>query len=132
VTLRHVYEDAARQAGHDPGWCVLPPKDLPTSLFVADDVDRAWDELGPYLFHDARSYAAMNTGDRGTTSLSSAGSVDELRAEGRSHRIVGVDEVISLARSGLALPLHPLVGGLPPEVAWRYLRTVTDEVIPAL
>lgn len=25
-----------------------------------------------------------------------------------------------------------LVGGLPPEVAWRHLRTVTDEVMPRL
>jgi alkanesulfonate monooxygenase SsuD/methylene tetrahydromethanopterin reductase-like flavin-dependent oxidoreductase (luciferase family) len=131
-SLRHAYEDAARRAGHEPGWCFLPPKELPTSLFVADDVDRAWDELGPYLMHDARSYAAMNPDDRGTTGLSFARSVDELRAEGRSHRIVGVNEAISLARSGLALPLHPLIGGLPPELAWRYLRTVTDEVMPAL
>jgi len=131
-TLRDAYEDAARNAGHEPGWCFLPPKDLPTSLFVAADVDHAWDELGPFLLHDARSYAAMNPGDTGTTSLSFASSVDELRAEGRSHRIVGVDEAIALARSGIALPLHPLVGGLSPEVAWRYLRTVIDEVMPAL
>jgi hypothetical protein len=26
--------------------------------------------------------------------------------------------------------MHPLIGGLPPEVAWRYLRTVTDQVMP--
>ena len=45
---------------------------------------------------------------------------------------MGVDEAISLVRSGLPLPLHPLVGGLPPDVAWRYLRTVTDVVMPAL
>jgi alkanesulfonate monooxygenase SsuD/methylene tetrahydromethanopterin reductase-like flavin-dependent oxidoreductase (luciferase family) len=131
-SLRDAYEHAAREAGHEPGWCFLPPRDAPTSLFVADDVDRAWAELGPYLMHDARSYAAMNLGNSGTTSLSFAGSVEELRAEGRSHRIVSVDEAISLARSGLVLPLHPLVGGIPPEIAWRYLRTVTDEVEPAL
>ncbi len=74
----------------------------------------------------------MNAGDTTTTSLSFAGSVEALRAEGRSHRVVTVAEAVELARSGLALPLHPLVGGLPPEIAWRYLRTVTDEVIPAL
>ena len=130
--LREAFEEAARQAGHEPGWCYLPPKDLPTSLFVADDLDRAWEEVGPYLMHDARSYAAMNVTGDATTSFSFAGSVDELRAEGRSHRIVTVEEAIELARSGLPLPLHPLIGGLPPEIAWRYLRTVTDEVIPAL
>ena len=130
--LREAFEDAARQAGHEPGWCYLPPKDLPTSLFVADDLDRAWDEVGPYLMHDARSYAAMSVGGDATTSFSFAESVDELRAEGRSHRILTVEEAIELARSGLPLPLHPLIGGLPPEIAWRYLRTVTDEVVPAL
>ena len=131
-SLRDAFEDASRQAGHEPGWCFLPPRDLPTSLFVADDLDRAWDELGPHLLHDARSYAAMNAGDTTTTSISFAGSVEALRAEGRSHRVVTVAEAVELARSGLALPLHPLVGGLSPEIAWRYLRTVTDEVIPAL
>jgi hypothetical protein len=34
--------------------------------------------------------------------------------------------------SGQILQLQPLVGGLHPEVAWRYLRTVTDEVLPRL
>ncbi len=131
-SLRHAYEEAARAAGHEPGWCFLPPSDLPTSLFVADDVDRAWDELGPYLMHDARSYGALNAGGAATASVSFAGSIEELRAEKRSHRVVTVDEAISLARSGLPLPLHPLVGGLPPEIAWRYLRTVTDDVVPAL
>ena len=32
----------------------------------------------------------------------------------------------------MPLQLQPLVGGLPPEIAWRYLRTVTDEVMPKL
>jgi alkanesulfonate monooxygenase SsuD/methylene tetrahydromethanopterin reductase-like flavin-dependent oxidoreductase (luciferase family) len=130
--LRFAFEDASRGAGHEPGWCFLPPRDQPTTLFVADDVDRAWDELGPYLMHDAASYAAMNPDDSRTTSLSFAASADDLRAEGRSHQIVSVDEAITLAKSGLVLPLHPLVGGLPPDIAWRYLHTVTDEVVPAL
>jgi hypothetical protein len=130
--LKVAYEDAARAAGHEPGWCLLPPRDTPTCLFVADDLDRAWDELGPYLMHDAESYAAINQGNEGTASLSFARSIDELRAENRSHRIVTVEEAVSLAQAGLPLPLHPLVGGLPPEIAWRYLRTVTDVVTPAL
>ncbi len=130
--LRVAYETAAQEAGHDPGFCYLPPTDLPTCLFVADDVDRAWDELGPYLLHDALAYGALNQGRDATASLSFATSVEELRAEGRAHRIVTVEEAVAMARAGLPLPLHPLVGGLPPELAWRYLRTVTDRVEPAL
>ena len=59
-------------------------------------------------------------------------SPEELRAENRSHRILTVDEAVELARGGMPLGLHPLVGGVPPEVAWPYLRTVVDEVMPAL
>ena len=43
-----------------------------------------------------------------------------------------VDEAVTLARSGTFLQLQPLVGGLPPDLAWPYLRRVTDEVVPAL
>ena len=57
---------------------------------------------------------------------------DELRAQDTSHRIVGVDEAVAMVRAGMPLPLHPLIGGLPPEIAWRYLGVVADRVMPAL
>ena len=130
--LRLAYEEAAREAGHEPGMCVLPSADAPTTVFVSDDLDRAWDELGPYLMHDVRSYAEWNRGDTTTASISAAGTAEELRAERRSHQILTVDEARSYAAAHGPLPLHPLIGGLPPEVAWRYLRTVTDDVMPAV
>ena len=71
-------------------------------------------------------------GNTHTASLSTATSVDQLRAENRSHRIVTTDEALSMIKSGAPLPLQPLVGGLPPEIAWRYLRNVTDELMPML
>ena len=42
------------------------------------------------------------------------------------------EEAVETVRSGMPLQLHPLIGGLPPDVAWRYLRTVTDVVMPAV
>lgn len=126
------YADAARAAGHEPSMCILPPLDMPNTVFVADDLDRAWAELGPYLMHDVRSYATWNEGNTDTSSLSFVATADELRAENRSHRILTVDEAIAFVRAGAPLPLHPLIGGLPPEIAWRYLRTVVDDVMPAL
>jgi alkanesulfonate monooxygenase SsuD/methylene tetrahydromethanopterin reductase-like flavin-dependent oxidoreductase (luciferase family) len=130
--LRAAYEEAAHQAGHAPGMCVLPPSDAPMTVFVAEDPDRAWHELGPYLLHDARSYAEWNRGDTATASLSFASSVEALRAERASHQILSVDEAVAHVRAHGFLPLHPLIGGLPPEVAWRYLQTVADRVVPAL
>lgn len=130
--LEQVYQEAARAAGHEPGMCLVPPVDQPTVVFVADDVDRAWDELGPYLMNDVRGYAEWNIGDTTTANISFVQTHEELRAENRSHRIFTVDEAVEVARGGMPLGLHPLVGGVPPEVAWPYLRIVAEEVVPAL
>jgi alkanesulfonate monooxygenase SsuD/methylene tetrahydromethanopterin reductase-like flavin-dependent oxidoreductase (luciferase family) len=128
--LASAYEGASRAAGHEPGMCFLPDHDAATTVFVADDVDRAWDELGPYLMHDVLGYAEWNEDTEGTASMSSATTVDELRAANASHRILSVDEAVEFVRGGQLLALHPLIGGLPPDIAWRYLRTAVDDVLP--
>jgi alkanesulfonate monooxygenase SsuD/methylene tetrahydromethanopterin reductase-like flavin-dependent oxidoreductase (luciferase family) len=129
--LHGEYERAARANGHEPVMCYVPAADTATTVFVADDVDRAWDELGPYLMHDVLTYGAWNVGKTGIASISSARTVEELRAEEGSHRIYGFEEAVDLVRGGGMLPLHPLCGGLPPELAWKYLAIVADEVMPA-
>jgi alkanesulfonate monooxygenase SsuD/methylene tetrahydromethanopterin reductase-like flavin-dependent oxidoreductase (luciferase family) len=126
------YEEASRAQGHEPGSCMLPPRDHPSNVFVATDVDRAWEELGPYLMHDVAMYADWNQEKPTNSGVSFARSVDELRAEQGSHRILSVDQAIELARASGFLSLNPLIGGLPPEIAWRYLETVVDQVEPAL
>ncbi len=130
--LEGIYADACREQGREPGFCMVPPLDMATTVFVADDLDAAWAEIGPHLLHDVRSYAAINQGNTHTASLSVATTVDELRAEARTHVIVTVDEALEMIKAGHPLPLQPLAGGLPPEIAWRYLRNVTDEVMPQL
>jgi len=130
--LEPAYREEAEAHGHRPGTCMLPEDDATTALFVAEDVDAAWEELGPHLMHDVTMYARLNEGSPHSASLSSATTVDELRAENTSHRIVTVDEGVAMIRSGQPLQLHPLIGGLPPDIAWRYLRTVVDEVMPAV
>ncbi len=128
--LASAYVEASHAAGHEPGMCFLPASDAPATVFVAEDVDRAWDELGPYLMHDVLGYAEWNEGDTDTASVSSATTVEELRAADTTHRVLSVDQAVELVRSGQPLALHPLIGGLPPAIAWRYLRTAVDEVLP--
>ena len=111
---------------------MIPPTDKATTVFVAHDLDDAWAELGPHLLHDVRSYAAISQGNTRTARIFTATSVEELRTEDRTHCIVTVDEALSMTKAGTPLPLQPLVGGLPPEIAWRYLRNVIDEVVARL
>lgn len=133
--LGTAYEEAARAAGHEPGLCVLPRPDSPASVFVADDVDQGWREVGDALLADAATYYAWNEdaglADR-TVSLTRGSTVDELRAANGSHRVVTVDEAVALIQRDGALGLQPLCGGLDPDVAWPYLRRVVDEVLPAV
>jgi alkanesulfonate monooxygenase SsuD/methylene tetrahydromethanopterin reductase-like flavin-dependent oxidoreductase (luciferase family) len=119
--LAEVYADACRAAGHEPGFVQIPEPGLTTVLFVADDVDRAWEQLGPHLLHDATTAASYRHGQTDVASISTATTVEELRRS-TTYRVVTEDEAIELVRGGKPLPLVPLCGGLDPEVAWPFLR----------
>jgi hypothetical protein len=107
----------------------LPDRDTPSVCFVAEDVDKAWDELGPYLLHDARSYAEWNPDNETSAGISHVRTVEELRAISRSHRIYSVAEAAARVRAGEIINLSPLCGGLPPELAWPYLKRVGEGVM---
>jgi alkanesulfonate monooxygenase SsuD/methylene tetrahydromethanopterin reductase-like flavin-dependent oxidoreductase (luciferase family) len=128
--MREAYEAACQKHGHPPGATFFPERDTPSVIFVADDIDQAWSELGEYLLHDVRSYAAWNPGDETTAGFSHVESVAELREKNASHVIISVSEAISRVRAGKVLNLSPLCGGLPPEIAWPYLKRVGDVVLP--
>ena len=95
---------------------------VPLTVFVADDPDRAWAEIGEYLMVDASSYAQWNA-HRQTASVSFAATVDELKSERGEYQIITPEEASSYVARGIPLALQPLVGGIPPDIAWRYLET---------
>jgi alkanesulfonate monooxygenase SsuD/methylene tetrahydromethanopterin reductase-like flavin-dependent oxidoreductase (luciferase family) len=120
--LRDAYEAAARDHGHEPGFVSIPDRSEPSVVFVADDVDRAWSEIGPHLLHDARMYAAWNPGDETTAMISHVSTVDELRATSTGYRIMSVAEATEHVARGGVLRLAPLCGGVAPDLAWGYLE----------
>ncbi|OBJ07114.1 LLM class flavin-dependent oxidoreductase [Mycobacterium sp. 1465703.0] len=127
--LKEFYEAQCRAHGHEPGIMQFPVPGLPTTVFVADDVDEAWDVLGPHLLHDATMAASYRPDDNSVASITRADSVHALREEeGGPYRIFTPDEAAEYVRSGRLLPLHPLCGGIAPEVAWSYLERATAAV----
>ncbi len=118
--LRALYETECRANGFEPGMAQFPVDGVPTTVFVADDLDAAWQELGPYLLHDAVT-AASYRHDDSVASISRASTVPELRDADGPYRIFTTDEATEYIRGGRPLPLLPLCGGLPPDTAWRYL-----------
>jgi alkanesulfonate monooxygenase SsuD/methylene tetrahydromethanopterin reductase-like flavin-dependent oxidoreductase (luciferase family) len=125
--LTDAYEAACRDAGHEPGFVQIPEPGQATVMFVADDVDRAWAELGPHLLHDAMTAASYRHGETSVASISTATTVDDLRDD-PSYRIVTTDEATELVRAGAILPLLPLCAGLAPDVAWPYLQRAAEAV----
>jgi alkanesulfonate monooxygenase SsuD/methylene tetrahydromethanopterin reductase-like flavin-dependent oxidoreductase (luciferase family) len=120
--LKEFYEEQCRAHGHEPGISQFPVPGFPTTVFVADDPDEAWDVLGPHLLHDAVTAASYRPHDDSVASITRAGSVAALREENGPYRIFTPDEATEFVRSGRPLPLHPLCGGVPPDVAWPYLE----------
>jgi alkanesulfonate monooxygenase SsuD/methylene tetrahydromethanopterin reductase-like flavin-dependent oxidoreductase (luciferase family) len=120
--LKDFYEAECRANGHEPGVIQFPIPDAPTTVFVADDLDAAWDELGPYLLHDAMTAASYRHGDDSVASISRAETVAALRQTPGPYRIFTIDEAAASIRRGTPLPLLPLCGGLPPGIAWPYLE----------
>ena len=120
--LKETFEAESRAHGHEPGPAQFPDGRSPTAIFVADDVDRGWKEIGPYLLHDAQMAAAYRRGDESVASITKANTVSEVRSARGPYDVVTTDEAVDRIRSGAALPLHPLCGGMPPELAWPYLE----------
>ena len=120
--LKELYERECRAHGHEPGIVALPADNAPTAVFVADDVNKAWHELGPHLLHDAVTAASYRPGDEGVASISRATDVDGLRAAKGPYRVLTFDQAVDYMRGGQPLPLAPLCGGVPPAVAWPYLE----------
>jgi alkanesulfonate monooxygenase SsuD/methylene tetrahydromethanopterin reductase-like flavin-dependent oxidoreductase (luciferase family) len=128
--LEAYYYEQCEQFG-TTGFVVSPPDDI-ALVFVAEDPDRTWRELGHHLLHEATTYAGWQTPDIKSSVHSHATTIDELRAEG-IYRILSPDECRAAAaeRGDDALVvLHPLCGGMPVDAAWECLRLYVDSVAP--
>jgi len=126
--LEAYYEEQCRKHGTQ-GFCFQPASGF-FHVFVHADPDQAWAELGRYFLHEATTYAKWQTPDISSAVHSHATTVDELRAEG-IYRIVTPDECVAMG-AGATFALHPLVGGMPLDEAWRSLTLFTEQVIPRL
>jgi hypothetical protein len=123
------YEQERERLGLAPGF-VISPGTGPLNVFVSEDPDRTWSQIGDHLLHDARSYAQWQV-DAGLDSvaLDTATTVDELR-QNDVYKVVTPDDCVGLIREHGSLALHPLCGGIPPEIAWESLELVAGKVQP--
>ncbi len=129
--ITQAYTAERERLGFAPGF-VSAPLDGPLNVFVADDPDATWHRIGASLLHDAQSYARWQI-DAGMESvaLDESTTVDALRRHG-TYAVLTPDECIELVRERGSLSLHPLCGGVPPDVGWETLELVASRVLPAV
>jgi alkanesulfonate monooxygenase SsuD/methylene tetrahydromethanopterin reductase-like flavin-dependent oxidoreductase (luciferase family) len=121
-------EECVALGNDDPGPWFAGDTDV---VVLAEDPDAAWDELVPYFLHEATEYGAMRDDDDVQTSYRTPTGVDELRAGGQ-YRVLTPEEYVDELRESPApfALLHPMVGGIPPEAAWRHLELFEHRVLP--
>ena len=130
--LAAAYVAECRRLGKGDGILLWPSG--PMWVFVTEDPDRTWAELGPHALHEANGYGRWAAAVPGASPFRPATSVEELRHSGQ-FAVVTPDECVALARDldqRSALQLKPLVGGLDPDLGWRSLELFADRVLPAL
>ncbi|OHV65447.1 luciferase [Pseudofrankia sp. BMG5.36] len=135
TTWDHYRDELVRLGRPDPG----PRFGGRTGAFfhLARDVDAGWERIAPHALHESNAYGAwLTSGGSGTATgvYASAESTEALRATGQ-YRVLTPAELVEELRAQGPFALcvvNPLMGGIPPEVAWGSLRLLENEVIPKL
>ena len=104
--LRSVYETECQNQGYNEGFVIMPNE--PATLYLAEDPDRAWAEVGKHLLYEATAYGAWKHPTRRAYAESGAQTIEELRREGK-YRILTPDEAVSYYNEKRHLHFAPLV-----------------------
>jgi hypothetical protein len=129
--LADLYREEVERHGHQGA--VFFPDEQNSMLFVDEDPERAWPELAPYFLREAREYAGWRQEGVPRPGEQDVADVEGLRAQKRYEILTPEDciERIRASRGSYTPCLHPLVGGIPLERAWRSLELYTDRVLSA-
>lgn len=128
--VAEAYRDECDKVGFQ-GFVMLPAK-APGFIHVTRDPDRDWQRLAPYVMHEAQSYDAwQRPGQSSVVHVHDARTLDDVKASG-VYAVVTPEDCIALARRFGSLTMHPLMGGIPPELAQESLELFEREVLPVI
>lgn len=126
------YRDELKKLGRpDPGPMPAAPS---TVTFVSDDPDAYWQEIAPHVQHETNMYARWAEKAGVFSPYKYYDNCDELRSSG-AYKVYRPAELIDAARnmvSAQPIMLHPLCGGIHPDLAWQSLKLFMKDVMPTL
>jgi alkanesulfonate monooxygenase SsuD/methylene tetrahydromethanopterin reductase-like flavin-dependent oxidoreductase (luciferase family) len=126
------YRDEVIQLGRpDPG---PHPGGNTDFVHLAADPDVGWQRIAPHAMHEVNAYGAWmaKAGLSDTGGYVPVADADALRATGQ-YRVLTPDQMVAeLTEQGPFgfVAFHPLMGGIPPELAWESLHLFEHEVLP--
>jgi alkanesulfonate monooxygenase SsuD/methylene tetrahydromethanopterin reductase-like flavin-dependent oxidoreductase (luciferase family) len=103
-------------------------------IYLHEDPDKAWAELGEHILWEAVTYGGWSKDQRSLMHLPGVQTLEEVKASGR-YRFLTPDQLIAEVRDAPdygPIVLHPLVGGMPVDEAWKSVQLLVDKVVPAL
>ncbi len=106
----------------------------PVMTYISTDPDATWQEIGPYLLHDAVTYASWQRSDQRSFQHSTGTTIDAIRQEGK-YRVMTPEGALAWAdEQGSEAIFHhfPLGGGIPPRLGWASMELYADQVMPHL
>jgi alkanesulfonate monooxygenase SsuD/methylene tetrahydromethanopterin reductase-like flavin-dependent oxidoreductase (luciferase family) len=127
--LLEIYQQECDRIGFRGGFASLPGG--PGFVHVSEDPERDWRTIGPHALYDARTYHSWQTADQRSEVHTDAQTVEDLRRSG-VYRVVTPEEAIALVKETGRLILHPLMGGMPPDLGWSGLHLLEKKVLPKL
>ena len=88
--------------------------------------------MSPFFLHETNAYGAWQAQDDLATPYRQVADADALRITGQYRVVTPADFVTEMKAAPFAFAqLHPLCGGMPPDLAWSSLRLFEREVLPA-
>jgi alkanesulfonate monooxygenase SsuD/methylene tetrahydromethanopterin reductase-like flavin-dependent oxidoreductase (luciferase family) len=124
------YRDAVQRLGRpDPGPCPVGANHV---IALAEDPEKGWEQMSPFFLHETNAYGIWQAQDDVASPYRTVADADELRTTGQ-YRVLTPGQLVEEQKDS-PFPfafLHPMCGGMPPELAWSSLRLFENEVLPA-
>ena len=127
------YRELCAEAGMAP-FILMPGPINRGMIYLHEDPDQAWAELGEHILWEAVTYGGWSTDQRSLMHLPGVQTIEEVKASGR-YRFLTPDQLIAEVRDADSygpIVLHPLVGGMPDDAAWKSVQLLAEKVLPAL
>jgi alkanesulfonate monooxygenase SsuD/methylene tetrahydromethanopterin reductase-like flavin-dependent oxidoreductase (luciferase family) len=127
--LAELYTAECERIGFRGGFVSLPGG--PGFVHVSKDPERDWQRVGPHALYDAQTYAAWQTPDQRSQMHVEAQTIDDMKRSD-AYTVLTPDDCVALAERTGRVILHPLMGGMSPELGWEGLRLFEREVLPRI